>query len=64
MFKVRQTIEKQLVTCPFMGTDLQINKYIIGPLQQVEKEIKESDDPEVKNFVFKDMSTYNRRNVK
>jgi hypothetical protein len=57
-------IEKQLVSQEFMGTELKVNKYMAEALKEVEKDIKASDDEDLKKYVFTNMSTYNRRNVR
>lgn len=43
---------------------LNVNKYMAEALKQVEKDIKASDDEDLKKYVFTNMSTYNRRNVR
>jgi hypothetical protein len=57
-------IEKQLVQQEFMGTKLKVNKYMAEALGKVEKDIKASNDEDLKKYVFTNMSTYNRRNAK
>jgi hypothetical protein len=47
-----------------MGTKLKVNKYMAEALGKVEKDIKASNDEDLKKYVFTNMSTYNRRNAK
>lgn len=62
--KAQPIVEKQLVKQEFMGMKLNVNKYMAEALKQVEKDIKASDDEDLKKYVFTNMSTYNRRNVR
>jgi len=62
--EARKMIEKQLVQQEFMGTKLKVNKYMAEALGKVEKDIKASNDEDLKKYVFTNMSTYNRRNAK
>lgn len=59
--EAKNTVESMLESCTFFWKDLKLNKYVIPKLEEVEKEIKESDIDYPINSVWE--WWYHRRNV-